>query len=216
MSEERKIIQLDDGHTVEIEEGSVVDGVFTGKGLITCRDGERINKILEGRFINGKLQGKGKATFINEEGVSRVYEGLFREGKLVTEKIHPSPQADKNEKIIGNVFSGIGAIESNLPENAYVRYEGQFNDKKLNGHGKMVMRNTKGQVKERSGKFVDNKLHGAGKLVIENNVGKRFGFEGNFDYNIPSGQGKIFVEKLSGQYLEQEGHFIGDKFIIKQ
>ncbi len=35
MSEEKKVIKLEDGQRIEVEEGSLIDGRFTGKGRIT-------------------------------------------------------------------------------------------------------------------------------------------------------------------------------------
>lgn len=224
MSEEKKIVQLENGLIIEIEEGSILDGRFTGKGRISHKYNMKAKKILEGQFIEGKLQGKGKATFIDEHGAERLYEGLFKDGRLVVEKKAKLSKREllenelilnePKEEITGNVFSGEGLLKNLYTGDAFVQYEGEFKDKKLNGQGKIIVKNRKGLLKERTGNFTENKLDGQGKLVIEKNNGKKFGFEGSFKNNIPSGKGKLFAEKTSGEYLEQEGSFEGKNFTV--
>ncbi|MDD2562499.1 MAG: hypothetical protein PHG11_09325, partial [Eubacteriales bacterium] len=153
---------------------------------------------------------------IDEHGSERIYEGLFKDGKLVTEKKIKRHLNEPEEEITGNVFSGKGLLKNLYSDDAFIQYEGEFKNKKLNGIGKILVRSKKGLLKERVGNFVDNKLHGEGKLVIEKNNGKKIGFEGSFKDNVPAGKGKIFVEKLSGEYLEQNGKFEGKNFIVNK
>ena len=212
----KRVITNDDGQVIEIEEGSVVDGQFTGKGRISQKYENKTAKILEGRFIDGKLNGKGQAIFIDEHGTERVYDGLFKDGKLVTKKARKVSLREPQVEIQGDVLAGKGFLKNQYGEDVFIQYEGQFRNKKLNGNGKMVLRSIHGLIKERSGHFVDNLLSGQGKVVIENPGGRKFGFEGNFAENVPTGKGKIFVTRSGGQYQEQEGEFQGRNFIPRK
>ena len=43
---------------------------------------------------------------------------------------------EPKEEITGNVFSGKGLLKNLYSENAFIQYEGEFKNKKLNGKGK--------------------------------------------------------------------------------
>ena len=60
---------------------------------------------------------------------------FLKTGNLLLKKANRQLNEPK-EEITGNVFSGKGLLKNLYSENAFIQYEGEFKNKKLNGKGK--------------------------------------------------------------------------------
>ena len=228
-------------------EGEYLNGEKNGKGKLYNKDD---GSVYEGEFLRGKKNGKGK--LIDKDG-NLLFEGECLDGKEWNGKKY-----DGKGNVIYEIKDGCypGQEEKNKPkeekkdfyENGQIKFDGvYFRDEKwtgkgydingnleyeiINGNGKRIDRNDKGQILLEA-ECLNGLKHGKVKTYFRNG---QLAFDGDYLYGKKNGKGKEYDYEgnlfYEGEYLngkrcgkgieydkngkvKHEGEFINDQKLI--
>ena len=213
-------------------EGNFKNGKLNGKGKYTTNNGV----IYEGIFNNGNLSGKGNITkfvSISQEDKSQIcqekeknykieYEGEIKDFKREGKGKEKTSEYQYDGDFHNDMKNGKGI---SVFFNSGDKYEGEFRDDKITGHGKYIWNNK--NIYE--GEFFDGKMHGKGiykwpegneyEGEYNNNIREGKGrfrwkngiiFEGNFIKGKPEGRGKMIYNNNKKDVEYKNGNIIGN------
>lgn len=213
-----KYLEFDKDEMSELNENGVVvyRGGFLGNpsdGYTRNGTGDEFDKndmlVYSGKWKNGKREGKG-LFYVN--GDVR-YSGEWRDNNPNgTGKLYTTDGKVAYEGLWNNGYHTIKKrirvyyqtlCKKEFYDNDSILYEGEWNDFKYEGKGRLYYRN--GQI-EYEGNFLDGIRSGSGKEYYYSGGLK---YEGNFVKGLHQGSGKEYYENSQIKY---EGSFIGDKY----
>tara|TARA_B100001093_G_scaffold370448_1_gene355423 strand:+ start:239 stop:1579 length:1341 start_codon:yes stop_codon:yes gene_type:complete len=199
--ENNKLITCDNiklNHVDFTFEGSILDGKFSGNGIL-----KKNNGIYDGEFLNNKKHGKGKMIYENGE----IYDGEWF-GDIINGlgKMTFKSSDVYTGNFVNNKIHGKGRIDYKNGDN----YEGMWVDNKKNGNGIMIYDNGNSY----NGEWLNDKLDGFGILQEYTSINNRFyskpnRYEGNFKLNSKNGKGKMKYENnniYEGDWLNNKKH----------
>ena len=213
-----KYLMLDKDEMSELnEDGMIVyRGSFLGNpndGYVRNGSGDEFDKndmlMYSGEWKNGKREGKG-LFYVN--GDVR-YSGEWRDnspngvGKLYTtdgKVAYEGPWKNGYHTIKkGIAISYLTLCKKEFYNNGSILYEGEWNDFKYEGKGKLYYRNG---IIEYEGNFFNGLRSGLGKEYF---VSGGLKYEGRFVKGLHQGSGKLYNEN---GHIKYEGSFIGDMY----
>lgn len=162
--------------------GEMKNGDYNGRGIVTYANGDRY----EGTFKDGEYEGPGTAIYNN--GGLRL-DGTFHKGNLIALTLATLGDGSRYQ---GQFPFGRGVLTK--PDGT--RYEGWFNDLRLNRRGVALYPN--GDRYE--GPFRDGEEHGQGILKLPNGGI----YEGDFFRGKPEGMGTL--KEADGKILAGAWH----------
>jgi hypothetical protein len=170
-------------------EGSILDGEFSGNGILT-----KNNDKYDGEFLNNKKHGKGRMIYENGD----IYEGVWNNDccEECCEITYNNGDIYKG-CLNNNKFNGDGIM---IYKNGSI-YNGEWVNNHKHGQGIMDYENGNTY----NGKWINNKKHGKGNMIYENGDT----YDGEWLDDIKSGEGiYTFANKdiYNGNWLNDNKH----------
>jgi hypothetical protein len=169
--------------------GACVGGKADGPGIVEWQINGTFNGRNEGSFHAGLLDGRGLK--LTAEG--RRYEAEFRNGKMNGRCVMTTPDVRLDGQCANDLFNGPGTAVFSPDD----RYEGDFKDSHITGHG--IWYHANGARQE--GQWLDAKLNGKGRAIYANGDS----YEGDYVNGDYEGQG-IFHDHDGSVYEGEWAH----------